>query len=240
MLSFANFLEESSLQYHATLNPKLYNLKTNRLQPEVREALLRFAFAWAAYANIPESEIQDVYFTGGNANFNYTSQSDLDCHVVLDKRALGIPDEICDDYLSDKKALWQTKHHASVRGYSLEPYAQDSSERFPDGQGVYSLLRDAWVVEPKHGNFDFEHDPVLERKVDALKAEISKLVNHNGTLEAVKALKDKLNAMRSAGLEKSGEFSLENLVFKELRNDGYIDMLRNYEVDAVDRGLSLD
>lgn len=240
MLSFKTFLEESSLEYHDTLNPKLFDLNTSLVLPEVRAALLRFALAWAVYANIPEEEIQDIYMTGGNANYNYTSQSDIDCHVVLDKRALGIPSLYLDDYLSDKKALWQSKHKATVRGYSLEPYAQDASERFPANQGVYSLARNVWVLQPVHGVYDFDNDPVLDRKVDDLKKQITRLVDNHGTPAAVKALKDKLNAMRSAGLEKSGEFSQENLIFKELRNDGYIDQIRDYEAVAVDQNLSLD
>lgn len=240
MLSFQNFIEQTSLEYHDTLNPKLFDLDTGKLQPDVRAALLRFAHAWASYANIPEGEIQDIYMTGGNANFNYTSQSDIDCHVVLDKRGLGIPSVYLDDYLSDKKALWQTRHHASIRGYSLEPYAQDASERFPANQGVYSVKRDDWVVKPVHGQYNFDQDSVLERKIEDYKRHISKTIHHHGTAEAVKAMKDKLNKLRSAGLEKSGEFSQENLIFKSLRNQGYIDMLKNYEENAVDKSLSLD
>lgn len=178
--------------------------------------------------------------TGGNANFNYTSQSDIDCHVVLDRRALGIPSLYLDDYLADKKALWQTKHHATVRGYSLEPYAQDRSERFPANQGVYSLLRNEWVVKPVRGEYDFANDPVLERKAAGYRRQIMKAIDHHATAETVKAMKAKLNMMRSAGLEKSGEFSQENLIFKSLRNDGLLDLLKNYEEGMVDRDLSLD
>lgn len=240
MLSFKNFIEESSLEYHTTLNPKLFDLDNQKMLPDVRQALMKFCHAWASYANIPESEIQDLYMTGGNANYNYTSQSDIDCHVVLDRRALGIPSVYLDDYLADKKTLWQTKHKATVRGYPLEPYAQDRSERFPAGQGVYSILRDDWVVKPVHGQYDFGNDPVLYRKTQYWKNQISKAVHHHATVEAVKAMKEKLDQMRSSGLEKSGEFSQENLIYKELRNDGYIDMLKNYEENAVDHSLSLD
>lgn len=240
MLKFATFLEATSLEYHDTLNPALFDLNTGLLQAEVRSALIRFALAWAAYATIPESLIQDVYFTGGNANFNYTSASDIDCHVVLDKRGLGIPALYLDDFLQDKKALWQARHRATVRGYPLEPFAQDDGERFPLSQGVYSLYRDCWVVEPVHGEYDFTNDPVLDRKIADLSFEIDRAVNHHGSPESVKALLDKLWRMRSAGLERAGEFSVENLAYKELRNLGLIDKLKAYELSATDYSLSLE
>jgi hypothetical protein len=45
--------------------------------------------------------------------------------------------------------------------------------------------------------------------------------------------------MRRSGLEKAGEYSVENLTFKALRNNGYIDKIRNYSVSATDKELSL-
>jgi hypothetical protein len=45
--------------------------------------------------------------------------------------------------------------------------------------------------------------------------------------------------MRSAGLKKSGEFSVENLVFKELRNLGYLDKINDYIKSSQDQRLSL-
>ena len=56
-------------------------------------------------------------------------------------------------------------------------------------------------------------------------------MNHIDTLidsksddrEAFKRLKGRLKGMRSAAIEKGGESAPENLVFKELRNRGYLD-----------------
>ena len=38
-------------------------------------------------------------------------------------------------------------------------------------------------------------------------------------------LKKKILEMRKEGLSRSGEFSVENLVFKKLRNEGYIEKI---------------
>ena len=40
-------------------------------------------------------------------------------------------------------------------------------------------------------------------------------------------------------IAKGGEFSFENLVFKELRNRGYLDKINKYEQGLKDKALSL-
>jgi hypothetical protein len=45
--------------------------------------------------------------------------------------------------------------------------------------------------------------------------------------------------MRAAAIQRGGEFSFENLVFKELRNRGLITRLSNYLKTQQDKQLSL-
>jgi len=45
--------------------------------------------------------------------------------------------------------------------------------------------------------------------------------------------------MRQSGLEKSGEYSVENLAFKVLRNTEYIKKLYDRETEEFDKNLSL-
>ena len=45
---------------------------------------------------------------------------------------------------------------------------------------------------------------------------------------AIHEIKSKIRNMRGAAIAKGGEFSFENLVFKELRNRGYLDKMSNY------------
>ena len=117
-----------SLQYHNKLNPKLWI--GNKLKPEVRKTLIKFAYAWAEFANIKKNLIKDIIMTGGNSNYNYTSKSDIDVHIVVDKNKLGANRPMVDDYLQSKKMLWTLTHDVKVYGYSLEPYAQDQNEKF--------------------------------------------------------------------------------------------------------------
>ena len=52
-------------------------------------------------------------------------------------------------------------------------------------------------------------------------------------------LKDRLKKYRQSGLEKEGEYSYENLVFKFLRRSDYIQKLFDFQNNFVDDRLSL-
>ena len=59
-------------------------------------------------------------------------------------------------------------------------------------------------------------------------------------LGKIEKFKEKLKKYRSSGLEKDGEFSYENLVFKFLRRNQYIDKLYNFKNKLMDKKLSLE
>jgi hypothetical protein len=232
---------KNSLQYHKELNPRLWD--AGRLRPEVTKAMMRVISAWVEHAKIPPDSIIDYYFTGANANYNYTPSSDCDVHVIVDqeklKSALGIMrDETLEWYLRNEKTIW-TLHHPDVRvrGYPVEPYAQMSDEPVPEGQGAWSLMRGAWVTEPSMLESDPTCNLAIERKADQMEHEIDKMVDGRADDEAIALFKERLFAMRSVGLRTGGgEFSLQNLVFKELRNRGALEKLKN---NNLDKELSL-
>jgi hypothetical protein len=57
--------------------------------------------------------------------------------------------------------------------------------------------------------------------------------------DLIKKYKEKLKKFRNCGLEKGGEMSLENLVFKVLRRNGYIEKLYDYPTKMIDKKLSM-
>ena len=189
-----NGLQESkiSLEYHSELNPKLWD--GARLKPEVKEALLLFGYSWADFAKIPRSMIMDIIMTGGNANYNYTPKSDIDVHIVMDRYAFapGTPKDIIDEYFQDKKVLWTLTHDINILGYSLEPYAQDNVDRYPANQGVYSLTRDRWIQFPNKGDYNFQDDPGLKRKVLFYKRMINKAIKDKMDANAIHEIKSKV------------------------------------------------
>lgn len=237
--SLKEFIEESSqltLQYHDQLNPDLW--ENNKIKEEVRTKLLQIADVWSKFAKIPAEAIEDVLVVGGNANFNYTPYSDIDLHILVDKSKIADCPEILDEYLRDKKQLWAHSHDIKIYNHDVEIYAQDISEQVPTNQGSYSLTRDEWINKPKHEEVNLE-DPEISIKVADFIHKIESMVSSNASDESFTKLKEKFKTMRSAGLKKAGEFSVENLVFKELRNLGYLDKVNDYIVSRQDQSLSL-
>ena len=230
--------EDISLQYHNNLNPKLWD--DGQLKPEVRGKLIQFAETWRDFAMIPKEMVQDVVMTGGNANYNYTDQSDIDVHLVVDRDGFGMPRDFIDQFLQDKKILWTMTHpDIKVYGYPLEPYAQDPAESIPMNQGQYSLMNAQWIQMPSNLNLDFTGNKVLQDKVDHYKHVIDRLIRSSASDAALKTIKNKITSARGPAIAKGGEFSLENLVFKELRNQGYIDKIDAYVKSEQDKALSL-
>ena len=58
-------------------------------------------------------------------------------------------------------------------------------------------------------------------------------------IDAFRKLKNRLKGMRAGAIEKGGESAPENLVFKELRNRGYLDKMSKYVRNLEDKSLSL-
>lgn len=239
MKTFGEFINESSdltLRYHDQLNSKLW--EGDKLKSEVREKLIEIGNAWAEFSSIPQEAIKDMILVGGNANFNYTDFSDIDLHLLVDKDDMPDCPDLLDDYLKDKKQLWSLSHDISIYGHDVELYAQDVNAEFPANQGVYSLTQDNWMVPPTKQEVNFD-DPNLIRKIEDYVNKINGLIDSNAEDESFKKLKKKFAEMRKAGIKKAGEFSQENLIFKELRNKGYLDRMNQYIKSKEDEKLSL-
>jgi hypothetical protein len=229
-------LDEGTLEYHDTLNPSIWFGK--KLKPEVISKLMMIAYTWASFAKIPTKAISDIILVGGNANYNYTGFSDIDLHLVIDKDEIADCPEFLEDYFKDKKQLWALIHNIRIYGHPVEVYAQDINTPYTKGQGVYSIKNKQWIVEPQQQQVDL-NDPAIQKKVDHYTNMIDTLISTGAEDAAFEELKEKLRNMRSSALKQGGEFSFENLVFKELRNQGHLDKMTNYLRSAQDKRFSL-
>jgi len=225
-----------TLQYHDQLNPKLW--KDSVLRGEVAKKLDMIAQTWAGFAKIPPKAIKDVILVGGNANFNYTDYSDIDLHIVVDTKKIPECKGLLDEYLRGKKQLWGLVHDITIYGHDVELYAQDHTVPYTKDQGVYSIKKNRWIVKPKQQVVDLK-DPALQQKVDQYIEKIETLIDSNAEEQAFEDLKKKFTDMRKSGIKRGGEFSLENLVFKELRNLGYLEKVDKYLRTRQDQRLSL-
>lgn len=213
-----------------TLNPKIW--ENGRLKLEVKEKLIRIARAFEEFVGV-ELDVDDYTITGSNANFTWTDYSDLDLHLIIP----GTPSDEQRELFNAKKALWSEQHDITIKSLPVECYVQGAEEPH-HSTGVYSIVKDKWLVEPKKVKPEI-NDSAIEAKKDAILAQIEHAILSKN-LEKLRSVKDKVTQMRKAGLERAGEWSVENLVFKILRNLGIIDQITEKIRELEDAELSLE
>jgi hypothetical protein len=171
--------------------------------------------------------------TGSNANYTWTEHSDLDLHLIIK----GLPGEGARELFNAKKALWGEQHNITVKGLPVECYVQGEEEQH-HSTGVYSIVDQEWRVEPKKVEPKID-DAAVEAKKDSMIHDVETALLSKD-LNKLRAVKEKITKMRKAGLERAGEWSVENLVFKILRNLGLIDQLTEKIRELEDQELSLE
>jgi hypothetical protein len=212
------------------LNPKIWD--NDRLDVEVAAKLEDIAVAFKDFIGV-ELDVVDYTITGSNANYTWTEYSDLDLHLIIP----GTPTDEQRELFNAKKALWAEQHTITIKGLPVECYVQGEDEPH-HSTGVYSLSKDKWLVEPKKVKPKVD-DAAIEAKKDATLAQIEQALLSKD-LDKLRAVKDKITQMRKAGLERAGEWSVENLVFKILRNLGLIDQITDKIRELEDQELSLE
>jgi hypothetical protein len=80
----------------------------------------------------------------------------------------------------------------------------------------------------------------LDKKIEDHIYEIEHVLNNTSDIKAAEKLLKRYKKLREASIAKEGEFSQDNLIFKELRNRGYIDRIRKFILTMTDKKLSLN
>lgn len=230
----AQDLVAQTTRYNDTLNPQAWS-GTN-LRPEVHDHLLKIASKFVEYLEIPNFQVLDIVLTGSNANYNWNQFSDFDLHVVTDYDNLQCPD-IAENFYNAKKKIWNDAHDIKIGQHEIELYIEDNDNP-PKSSGMYSLQDDAWIKKPRHEAPDID-DRAVQVKVKYLLDTLRKTLQHATDPEDLKMVLTRLRDMRRAGLESGGEFGVENLAFKTLRNMKAIDMLAQAFYRLQDRELTL-
>jgi hypothetical protein len=212
------------------LNPKIWD--DGVLKPEVIAKLKDIARAFEEFVGI-DLDVIDYTITGSNANYTWTEYSDLDLHLIVP----GTPTDEQRELFSAKKALWSEQHDITIKGLPVETYIQGEDEPH-HSTGVYSIVKDQWLVEPKKIKPQVD-DAAVEAKKDSIMRDIETAMLSKD-LAKLRLVKEKIVKMRRAGLERAGEWSVENLVFKILRNLGLIDQITEKIRELEDQELSLE
>jgi|15BtaG_2_1085339.scaffolds.fasta_scaffold02909_5 predicted nucleotidyltransferase len=230
-----------SFEAKQELTQEVYDDK--KIKSEIRKNLLKICDDFYESLEIPKVDIDDIVLTGSLANYNWSDYSDVDLHILIDIADVDDNKLFAKDYLDSKRALWNEKHDITMAGFEVEIYMQDTHE-VHHSTGVYSILRDEWVVEPKQFDGEFDRTTVKKKSSDLMnriERLESELVNGDyiTLIGKIEKLREKIKKMRSAGLSGKGEFSTENIVFKVLRRTEYMGRLLDLQTKAYDLSLSI-
>ncbi len=240
-----------SFQIKDHLCPLIFDMGPNgsyTMKKEIVDRLLEITDNFIDFAGV-DFFIHDVILTGSLANYNWSEYSDVDLHILVDmdelnegdKTSSSILNDIVKEFFDSKKGLWNEQNDIKIKGFDVEIYVQDIDEEH-SSTGVYSILNNEWIVEPSVKKENIDTNQILNKgeyfakKIDAL---INNFNSGEDVTKQILGLRDKLKKFRKSGLTSGGEYSYENLTFKLLRRNGYIEKLLNLKKDVSNKKLSL-
>jgi predicted nucleotidyltransferase len=231
-------VDVSSIKMNDTLSPLIWD--NDKLKQEVRKTLLMNAKRFIEFSDVENLKFDDVILTGSMANYNYSENSDLDIHIVLDFNQISENKDFVGDFFKLKKQLWADKLPIQVKGHDVEMYFQDSKEPH-HSSGTYSLIKNDWIRKPIKKIINIDMADVQLKSAGLMNAidDLEDEMNDESFIKKHEVLKNKIKKYRQSGLDKSGEFGVENLVFKILRNTGYLEKMVEMKNQYLTDELSL-
>jgi hypothetical protein len=218
------------------LNPLIWDVRNNLYDP-IKKKLLSISQDFLDTIEAPV-EIKNIFLTGSLCTYEWTDESDWDLHIIV-----SIEDGYCDeltikDYFDVKSKLYNKEHDIFIKGYPVEVNLKEKEDLLK-GKAVYDLQKGKWLVTPVHSEITLNNSEVL-KKTKEMQSIIADAIENEVSLEELKEIRDEIKSLRKIGLETDGEFSIGNLVFKNLRHSGYIKNLYDYKARLVDTDLSLE
>jgi murein DD-endopeptidase MepM/ murein hydrolase activator NlpD len=236
----------SSFKQQGDLNSKIWSKSKGqeyKMDPKVRSRLLEISYEFVSFLDV-NIIVSDIIMTGSLSNFNWSKYSDVDLHILVDFDQFSEQElPLYEELFRLKKTIYNDKHNITIYGYDVEVYVQNEFESH-FSSGVYSFFPNDWLVKPKKENVNIDKSLIKSKAkqwmdiIDSV-IENAKDVSLDESKRMVKKYKEKLKKYRTCGLEKNGENSNENIVFKILRRNGYIEKLHTFQTKQVDKLLSL-
>ena len=229
-----------SFETKETLSDQIFEERKGHfvMRDEIKKRLLEVSNDFIESLGV-EFFIHDVVLTGSLANYNWSQYSDVDLHILIDFEESKYEMDILKEFFDAKKNVWNEKHDIKIKGYDVEVYVQDVNEEHISS-GVYSILHNKWIIEPEKDKPNIDDRKILEKG-----EEFGKRIDHltknpkDITIDQLEDLRKKIKEFRQSGLESGGEYSYENLTFKLLRRNGYIQKLLRLKTQLTDKKLSI-
>lgn len=223
---------KEAIEVHDKLNNKIWN--GTKLRKEVRDKILEIVSYFTSELEI-ELPVLDIYLVGSNASYNYTDKSDLDVHIITNFNLLDSSEEILQAYYRIETSNFNKNYNVSIHGVDIELYIEDV-ESSAVSNGIYSIYKEEWIKFPEPIDID-EFD--TSKDVIELSNEIRKAIASN-SFDNVKNELDKIYLMRKESIANEGEYGYGNQLFKDLRNLGLIDKLKEKYKEFKSEELTLE
>jgi hypothetical protein len=236
----------NSFYLQEEFNPEIWDYSDNpkkvKLKSEIRKRLIEVANVFIDFLDT-DLFVHDIIFVGSLVSYNWSEFSDFDIHILIDLNE-SENKKLIEELFRLKKTVFNAAHDIRIKGYETELYVQDLNEK-NSIDGVYSILNNEWIKKPKREEFKVNKKKLMSKVNQWM--DIIDGVLENASDEDLKTATDliskyrnKLRKYRTCGLQRGGEYSYENLVFKFLRRNGYISKLENFKNKLVDKKLSME
>tara|TARA_Y100000034_G_scaffold112163_1_gene145873 strand:- start:1382 stop:2296 length:915 start_codon:yes stop_codon:yes gene_type:complete len=235
-------VEEESFEIHSELQADVW--QNDMLNSEVRERLIEIARDFLDGLDVPV-EMQDLRLTGSLANYNWSSYSDMDLHIVVDFHSVDENTELVKAFFDEARMRWNDRHRIMIHGFEVEIYVENTDEKHISS-GLYSLIEDKWIVKSSEATAEIDFSTAMKKAADyrdrteSINDMVFNKKEYERAIRAVDRAKQKIRDMRKVGLEsEEAEFSPENIAFKILRRDEVLEKLSDLKRTAYDEMMAI-
>lgn len=236
-----------------TLNDKLFNLSDPKMSmhEDVRNKLVDITNTFIDELREEGLTIYpaDVRLVGSNAGFDYTSHSDIDLHIIVNSELYSCDVPVLQAALNLSRKQFNDQYNISVKGIKVEIYVEDIKSA-SISNGIYSILQNRWIKFPQEEKpFSDYITPEIKEKAYRWQILIQQVLEADPQHSSVRCeevltdaehLLNRLYLMRKSGLESGGRLSEGNLIFKQVRNSGMLDALKEKLAQIKSFSLTLE
>lgn len=226
------------IEKHEELNPLLF--ENDELKDDVKEAIEKIAkeFVKELKADKIKFYLEDIVLVGSNVSYNYTKDSDLDIHLIASSDELKCPDNLYPLLYSAYRSIFNKNYDLNIKGIPAEIYIEMDK---PTGKsnGIYSIYN-GWLKHPVQEDIPDIDQESFDKLFTKWEDKYFELEHNIMDEKIIDKFIEDLYDLRKDSIANDGEYGLGNLVFKEFRNLGYLDHLKEIKRKEIEKDLSLE
>ena len=231
---------DEDIEKHDTLNPTLFD--GNALKPDVTEAINNIVntFVDELKEDGVNIAVKDIVLVGSNVSYNYTKDSDVDVHIIADSTQLECPKELTDKLYGAYRSIFNKNYDINFFGIPVEIFVELDNLDGLKSNGIYSVKDGKWIKEPEQTDIPDLDEEAFDKEFTEWEDKYFALKDSNPTSEDVNDFITDIYDLRKSSIASDGEYGLGNLIFKEFRNLGYLDDLKDSRKACLSKELSLE